>query len=577
MKKFILGICLFFTLCISVNATSISNIDYDIYIDDLGTATVTETWDCNVTQGTEGWHPYYNLGETKITVKAASMDGKPYEVVNYWNENGSISDKAYKAGLYSPEDNELDVVFGVSEYGSHTYKVVYEITNYVVSLNDADMIYWTMFPSNFSAAPGNVSITISSKNGFADSVDVWGFGKKGAPCYVADGKIQMTSDGEEVDSNEYMTILVKLDKGIFEPTYQIDANFDKYLKMAQEGSDPYNYKKPKVSVFETIMSGIVFFFTVIFPFLAIFGFGIVLSSHSDEYDFEASGGKNLKNVLPFRDIPCNKNIFMAYFVAYHYNIGKTSGLKSNLLGALLLKWIKDGNVTVEKVAKDRLILSDKIEDNIIFVKAPESEYVWELSMYNKMVSASKDGKLEANEFKKWAKVNYSSLFAWFDSVLDSEKKLLIEKGYIPETTEVTKTLKKKYKKYTIQKSLREEAEHLAGLEKFLKEFSQIDKREPIEVKLWNEYLMFAQLLGMAKEVMKQFEKLYPEITEYMQNMGYDYTTFYFIDNISTTSVNAASAAKAAAESYSGGGGGFSSGGGGGGSFGGGGGGGGGFR
>ena len=122
----------------------------------------------------------------------------------------------------------------------------------------------------------------------------------------------------------------------------------------------------------------------------------------------------------------------------------------------------------------------------------------------------------------------------------------------------------------------EEAEHMAGLKKFLKEFSMIDTREPIEVNLWNEYLMYAQIFGIAKEVADQFKKLYPEVIQDMERYGYTYSDIYFIHHITTDGMKSASVAKQRAESYSSGGGGFSSGGGGGGSFGGGGGGGG-FR
>ena len=574
MKRLVFAICLFFIGIIGVNASSISNIDMNIYVNSLGTATVTETWNATVNQGTEGWHPYYNIGESTITVKSASMDGRQYEVVSSWNENSSLSDKAYKAGLYYPDSKEVDVCFGISSYGTHTYSVTYEITNFIVSLTDSDMIYWTLFPNNFSAAPNNVSITISGDKAFADTVDVWGFGKSGAPCYVKDGKIQMTSDNSTVQSNEYMTILVKLDKGLYEPSYNLSHDFNYYLEMAKEGSIPYNGgDTTKKSGIMSIIAGLFSILSVFIPIIAIGLFGVFLSGKSDEYDFDSTGGKNLKDVLPFREIPCNKDIFMGYFINYHYSIGKNQR-KENFMGALLLKWIMNGNVTVEKVTKDRLILSDKIEDNIIFVKEPEADL--EKRMYRYMNEASKDGKLESNEFKKWAKNHYTKLLGWFDDIITDEKTEMINKGYIQSVQMTTKRLKKKYNKYVIQPSLRTEAEHVAGLEKFLKEFSQIDKREPIEVKLWNEYLIFAQMFGIAKEVMKQFEKLYPEITEAMNTLGYDYGTYVFIDNISTTTVSAASAAKSAAESYSSGGGGFSSGGGGGGSFGGGGGGGG-FR
>ena len=112
-----------------------------------------------------------------------------------------------------------------------------------------------------------------------------------------------------------------------------------------------------------------------------------------------------------------------------------------------------------------------------------------------------------------------------------------------------------------------EAKELKGLKKFLEEFTLIDKREAIEVALFEEYLMFAQILGIADKVSKQFKKLYPDI---IQNYNYDFDDVFLIYAISSSGISKANTAKSRAESYSSGGGGFSSGGGGGGSFGGGG-------
>ena len=52
-----------FTLGNKVEANSIQSISMDIFVDDKGDAYVTEKWECNVTQGTEVYHPYYNLGK----------------------------------------------------------------------------------------------------------------------------------------------------------------------------------------------------------------------------------------------------------------------------------------------------------------------------------------------------------------------------------------------------------------------------------------------------------------------------------------------------------------------------------
>ena len=133
-----------------------------------------------------------------------------------------------------------------------------------------------------------------------------------------------------------------------------------------------------------------------------------------------------------------------------------------------------------------------------------------------------------------------------------------------------------YHYYDVDDSMMDEAEQLMGLKNFLKDFTLINTREPIEVNLWDEYLMYAQIFGIADEVAKQFKKLYPEIVQNMDSMGFDYDDIILINMMSASGIQGASTARSRAESYSSGGGGFSSGGGGGGSFGGGGGGGG-FR
>ena len=248
--------------------------------------------------------------------------------------------------------------------------------------------------------------------------------------------------------------------------------------------------------------------------------------------------------------------------------------KEDFLGTVLLKWIHDGNVRIEKVTKDGLF-KDKVITNIVFSKFPSEENRYEIKLYDYMHQASVDGKLEQNEFKKWCSSNYSKILGWFDDVLYNETLELVKKGKI--TCQEGKTMKVfKYKYFEVDSSMMMIAEQMAGLKKFLKEFTLIKEREPLEVTLWNEYLMYAQIFGIADEVAEQFKKLYPEIIVDMDNIGYDYMDIIFIRSITANGIKSASNAKSRAESYNSGGGGFSSGGGGGGSFGGGGGGGG-FR
>ncbi|MFR7666050.1 MAG: DUF2207 family protein [Clostridia bacterium] len=133
----------------------------------------------------------------------------------------------------------------------------------------------------------------------------------------------------------------------------------------------------------------------------------------------------------------------------------------------------------------------------------------------------------------------------------------------------------KCKRHYTTDELHRQAIELAGLKRFLLDYTLIAERTAIEVNLFENYLIYAQMMGIAKKVAKQFKELYPDIVE--QSAFYSYDNIIFINACASHGISEANSAKSRAESYSSGGGGFSSGGGGGGSFGGGGGGGGGFR
>ena len=96
----------------------------------------------------------------------------------------------------------------------------------------------------------------------------------------------------------------------------------------------------------------------------------------------------------------------------------------------------------------------------------------------------------------------------------------------------------------------EEAKELKGLKLFLEDFTLMDKREAIEVTLFEYYMIFAQILGIAKKVASQFKKLYPDIIE---NYNYDYDDILLIHTISNSGISKAESARSRAQSYSSGG------------------------
>ena len=211
------------------------------------------------------------------------------------------------------------------------------------------------------------------------------------------------------------------------------------------------------------------------------------------------------------------------------------------MGAVLLKWIHDGNVMFKKVTNDG-VFKDKELTNIFFIKRPMEipELEMEVRLYDYMYAASLNGKLEQNEFKKWCSNNYQKIFKWFDDCLYKETLKLVDKGKVTYQKGKTYNL---YKCFEVDPSMMEIAEQMAGLKKFLKDFSVIDKREPIEVSLWNEYLMYAQIFGMADEIDNQFIKLYPEVITDMDSMGYDFSDVGFIRSITSNGIRSDSSTR----------------------------------
>ena len=65
---------------------------------------------------------------------------------------------------------------------------------------------------------------------------------------------------------------------------------------------------------------------------------------------------------------------------------------------------------------------------------------------------------------------------------------------------------KKGDKIYESKELRTKALQIVGFKKFILEYSLIRDRELQEVKIWEEYLVVAHLLGIAKKVRKNLKK-----------------------------------------------------------------------
>lgn len=549
--KYILLLMLLF-ITKSVYADTIYRVDMDIYLDEQGNALIKEVWDVKASSGSEWYKTMYNLGNEEVTNYKVSMDGKELTYKD-WDIDESMDEKAGYYGInYVSEGIEL--CFGKSDYERHKFTLTYNLSNMIFNTDNNQVLYQTLLPS---VTLNDFYIKVHSFYEFPDTLDVWGYGYEGY-AYVYDGYIEMSDKENTTLNNDYVVLLVKFPLNTFNTTnnYEKFNDFDEVYNMAEEGSFKY---EDKFDIADFISSVVAFLVTFVIPILIVVKAAGLTTDFGTKVLKFSKDGKNVKDAPYYREIPLNKDIFLGYWYAGEYKLIKN---KTDFLGAILLKWLKDGNVenvtVLENVTVQSKIL--KKEERAIKLLNKNNLSTKEEELFDMMNAASLDGTLESNEFVKWCKNHYNKILKWFNEVIDEQTNKFVNNGLI----EVEK--KTFSSNYIVKDELKEDALKVAGLKKFLNEFSNISERESIEVKLWEYYLMYAQIFGIAKKVAQEFKKLYPNVLtdEY-------YNDVMFIHNISYQGVSAASLAKSRAESYSSGGGGFSSGGGGGGSFGGGGG------
>lgn len=181
-------IFLFFVFIGKVNANTFYSVNMNIYVDKNGDAHVTEVWDYNANTGTENYHSYKDIGNSEFKDFTVKDETRNYVTNSYWNINSSFENKAYKCGINKISDG-VELCWGISSYGRHTYTLNYTITKFVSELDDSQMIYWELIPSG--STKGNVYIKIYSDFNYTSDTPIWGYGNYGGTCYVYDGYIEM--------------------------------------------------------------------------------------------------------------------------------------------------------------------------------------------------------------------------------------------------------------------------------------------------------------------------------------------------------------------------------------------------
>lgn len=553
------------------SGNTLDTLNIEVYIHEDGSATITETWKMEVVEGTENFRVLDRLGDAYIRDYIVSDENGPFTLVENWDINASREQKANTFGMVQ-NGNVLELCYGIGEFGSRTYTMQYTIVNFVFQYADTQAINWRFVSNDMKPMPNNVNILIQSDIELNNNnADIYGFGFDGNINFTENG-ILVTNNSNGIGGNGYVNVFIGLQENFYANANQQYNNFtyEEKLNDAMTGSDYRNNSN------STLRSGLLL---IMFFIIAIGSLIITLIYNYRKKTYFPSNltfidkEKLLKKaqVDPFRDIPCKKDVFRFYYIVKLANLAEDDDLKAGLIAAILLNWMRNGELKFVKLEGKKL---NRKKYEVDFTQDVTCENALEEELLSFFRAASGSNKiLETKDFNRWCSKNYSKLDAWFSKVdMYGKKELINDESLIVDNLE-TKFIAMKIPQHKeiYATKFREELYQVAGFKNFLLEFSSIEQKQVQEVRLWEDYLIFASVLGLAEKVEKELGRLYPNFNQYSQ-LDYSYTsiaTRYFI----YSGMRSSSRARNAAQMRSSGGGGGSSFGGGGGSFGGGGGGG----
>lgn len=501
MKK-ITAACLtaLFCLVLFCSAASASNWVPDMQIDVAlcadGSARITQIWSAYTEEGTEFYLACRDNAYLTITDLSVADENGAYTFVDGWDTAASFEEKANKCGIVETDEG-VELCWGISEYGENQYTIEYTLHGLVGSYSDADG-FNHRFVDEMNFFPTDVRLSIHRLDGAPlsdESCDIWAFGYDGQVVFE-NGGIYAWSESP-LQSGQHMTILLALEKGLLSPTRTAEGSMEDVKARAFESSD---YEDDLTFGDILIVLAVMLGIAVVLVVLALLAAALR----------RAKVNRRMKQAPYFRDLPNGGDLNVTH------RLGVACELCSDdtLLGAYLLRLISQGCLECEGAPDGRGTVCLRLSH------APQSGNVYDDALYTILEAASDaDGVLQPQELERFCDRNDTPLIRFMDSCRRSSLQTLIQSGCVKGAALENIN--------SLTENGRRQLDELLGLKRFLLDFSLIQERGVRETIIWQDYMVYALLLGIADQLAPQIRKLYPEaIPQLEQYQRYIYSANY---------------------------------------------------
>ena len=379
-------------------ANQVADIRIKAVLQDDGSADITQTWTATTDEGTEFYLACRDNGYLSITDFTVSDERGTYEPLASWDVGADFTQKARKCGVVETGEG-VELCWGISEYGTHTYTLRYTLHGLVGAYDDADGFNYR-FIDEMGTFPTDVELTLTKADGtpLTDAdCDIWAFGYQGQIQFV-DDTIRAWTESPLEDSQN-MTVMVALHKGVLHPERTEEGSFETVKEWAFGGSDYEDEPLTAKDIFYAIL-GVVLLCAVVAAVILI-----ARRIH------KAKLARLVKQAPYFRDAPNGGNLN----VTHRLGVCSKQCEESSILGAYLLRLISDGCLEPVQQA-----LSEKNKNaSLRLVRPPRNSAGYDDALYTILeAAAGADGILQPRELALFCQHNYVPLsrFLTFSAV-----------------------------------------------------------------------------------------------------------------------------------------------------------------
>ena len=544
----------------TASANSINTVEIRAVIHSDGSATIEEVWDINITKksNTEWYVAKRNLDNMDI-LDLSMQEDKGDSVVRFdtlsaWKKSASRLKKTGKCGLLKANGG-YEICWGFGEIGHHKYTVTYTITNIVKGYQGGDAMSFN-FLSNMTDDVDSLNIWISSDDFSFEypATRLWVSGYSATSDFT-DGGVTVRGNGRFLKSDS-AAILLAFDPGLLSPTDRRAGTLNEIINANMEYSIQEN---PENNLFDSITSTIIG--------LCIFVLPMVVAWSVTRKQRKQS--KILRKAPYCQELPFEGSLGATY--TRLRDINKTNC--GSIISCFLLKWIQTGQVEI--------VNTDYGQATIKLHETKPDMPLFEVSLYQIYIAAAgPDMILRSRGLRNWANKNRLKIESWLMEYRAFYKNELVRMGVYEVVPAKRRSKASEETEYCDTALAKDMTLRAFGFKRYLEDFTRVNERETDEGgvpaagrpewpfqsvgeqearELWDQYLMFAQLFGIADRVVTQQKEFYP-YSSYQNDLRYIGGSLYLASIEVSNSFS-----QAMPQAYSGGGiGGFSGGGGGGG-------------